>query len=80
VQQEEKLDDFDLAAQEIFEHVENAEKTVLNAVEDCIQNEAEFFSIFVSTGHKDAAKDLFDHIESIEHKALFAVGDFVKMK
>ena len=73
-----QLDDFDLAAQEIFDHVENAEKTVLNAAEDFIKNEAEFFSIFVSTGHKDAAKDLFDHIESIEHKALFAVGDFGK--
>ena len=78
VKQEEKLDDFDLAAQEIFDHVENAEKTVVNAAGDFIKNEAEFFSMFVSTSHKDAAKDLFDHIESIEHKALFTVGDFVE--
>lgn len=53
MKQEEKLDDFDLAAQEIFDHVENAEKTVLTATGDFIKNEVDFFFANHNMGQAD---------------------------
>ena len=53
VKQEEKLDDFDLAAQEIFDHVENTEKTVLTAAGDFIKNEVDFFFANHNMGQAD---------------------------